>query len=143
MDEDAIAETALTERQTTVLRRRYAGETQQAIADDLGTTASNVSAIERAARDNVEQARRTLELDRTLRTPAQTTLEADMDIHGVVDAIYDLGDDAGIKVAYPLPELFTHVSEHLDHVLDGARLRSNVTVGIENEGEVVFYTEEA
>jgi Tfx family DNA-binding protein len=139
MDTDAIAETNLTERQAEVLRRRYAGETQQSIADDLGTTASNVSAVERAARDNVEQARRTLAFDRTLRTPARTTLEADADIHEIVDTIYDLGDDAGIKIAYPLPELFTHVTEELDAVLDGARLRSDVEVGIENEGEVVFY----
>lgn len=141
MERPPVEATGLTDRQTEILRRRFAGETQQAIADDLGTTAANVSAIERAARDNVEQARRTLDLVRTLRTPARTTVDADTDIHELVETIYACGDDAGIKVAYPMPELYSHVGDRLDGVLDGARLRSPVEVGIERDGEVVFYTD--
>lgn len=41
--------TTLTERQVEVLELREQGQTQQEVADRLGTTDSNISAIERAA----------------------------------------------------------------------------------------------
>ncbi|MGM0590756.1 MAG: sigma factor-like helix-turn-helix DNA-binding protein, partial [Halobacteriota archaeon] len=49
--------TTLTERQVEVLELREQGYTQREVADRLGTTDSNVSAIERAAEQNVEKAR--------------------------------------------------------------------------------------
>jgi DNA-binding protein, Tfx family len=57
--------TTLTERQVEVLELREQGQTQQELADHFGTTDSNISAIERAAEQNIEKARRRLELVRT------------------------------------------------------------------------------
>jgi len=65
------AATVPTERQPTVLERREAGVRQWAVCDELGTTASDVSAIERAAEDNIETDHRTLELVRILRALVQ------------------------------------------------------------------------
>ena len=62
----SAAPTVLTERQVEVLKLREQGQTQQEVAEQLGTTDSNISAIERAAEQNVTKARRTLALVRTI-----------------------------------------------------------------------------
>ena len=91
--------TALTDRQVEVLELREQGLTQQEVADRLGTTSSNVSAVERAAEENIRKARRTLELVRTVRAPVQFTVPADTKFDDIVGIVYDRGDEAGVKVA--------------------------------------------
>lgn len=135
--------TSLTERQVTVLKLREEGHTQREIAERLGTTDSNVSAIERAARDNVERARRTLELVRTLATPVRFTVEADTEFEELIDEIYARGNESGTKVDYCRPDLYTHLYGALEGHIDGNRITSPVEVGITGEGNVkVFPGEE-
>lgn len=138
VDTDA---TILTDRQVTVLERRERGATQRAIADELGTTASNVSAIERAAEANVEKARRTLELVRTLRAPVQFTVDAGKSFDELVSAVYDHGDSAGVKVAYCRPELYTHLYGLLAEVTDANQLTQSVTIGLTDGGAVKVYAD--
>ena len=138
VDTDA---TVLTERQLAVLERREQGATQRAVAEELGTTASNVSAIERAAEDNIEKARRTLELVRTLRAPVQFTVEAGQSFDELVTAVYDRGDEAGVKVAYCRPELYTHLYGLLADVTDANQLTRSVTIGLTDGGEVKVYAD--
>ena len=95
--------TNLTDRQVEVLELREGGRTQQEVAEVLGTTDSNVSAVERAAEENVEKARRTLELVRTLRAPVQFTASPGTSFEALIDRVYSRGDAAGIKVAYCRP----------------------------------------
>ncbi|WP_121820915.1 Tfx family DNA-binding protein [Halostella salina] len=136
-------DTALTDRQVEVLELREAGLTQREVAERLGTTASNVSAIERAAQENVGQARRTLELVRTLRSPVRFTVDAGTYFEDLVDAVYDHGDEAGIKVDYCTPELNAHLYGELeDHVAD-SRLDTAVEVGLTEDGEVKVYVDGA
>jgi hypothetical protein len=131
--------TILTDRQVQVLEYREAGETQREIAERLGTTDANVSAIERAARDNVEKARRTLELARTIRSPARFTADAGTLFEDLVERVYDRGDETGTKVAYTRPELYAHLYEELEAHTDGNRLRRAVEVGLTREGEVEVF----
>jgi hypothetical protein len=133
--------TILTERQVEVLRLREDGHTQQEVADRLGTTDSNVSAVERAAEDNVGKARRTLELVRTLRAPARFTVEAGASFDEIVDRVYARGDEAGIKVSYCRPELYTHLYGVLEASASENRLDTPVTVGLTHEGEVKVYAD--
>lgn len=139
VDTDA---TVLTERQLAVLQRREQGATQRAVADELGTTASNVSAIERAAEDNIQKARRTLELVRTLRAPVQFSVPAGRSFDELVAAVYDHGDDAGVKVAYCRPELYTHLYGLLADVTDANQLTESVTIGLTDGGEVKVYADD-
>ncbi|MDY6774763.1 MAG: Tfx family DNA-binding protein [Halobacteria archaeon] len=135
MDADS---TVLTQRQIEVLRLREEGLTQEEVAEELGTTAANVSAVESAARDNIEKARRTLEVARLLRSPASVTAEEGADIRDLVDEVYEKGDETGVKIEYCEPELYSHLYEHLrtEGVVDGRSLVSDVEVGITREGEV-------
>ncbi|MDD2639276.1 MAG: Tfx family DNA-binding protein, partial [Methanothrix sp.] len=50
----------LTNRQASVLRLRRKGMSQQEVAEQLGTTRSNVSILEKRALQNVAKARATL-----------------------------------------------------------------------------------
>ncbi|XGI82831.1 Tfx family DNA-binding protein [Halorutilales archaeon Cl-col2-1] len=138
MDADS---TVLTQRQIEVLRLREEGLTQEEVAEELGTTAANVSAVESAARDNIEKARRTLEVARLLRSPASVTAEEGTDIRDLVDEVYEKGDETGVKIEYCEPELYSHLYEHLrrENVVDGRSLVSDVEVGITREGEVKIH----
>jgi len=133
--------TNLTDRQLEVLELRERGYTQQEVADRLGTTDANVSAIERAAEDNVEKARQTLELVRTLRAPVQFALPPETSFEELVDEIYNRGDEAGIKVGYCRPELYTHLYGHLEDDTSQNALDRRVTVGLTEDGEVNVFSD--
>lgn len=133
--------TILTDRQVEVLELRESGQTQQEVADRLETTASNVSAVERAAETNIEKARRTLELVRTLRAPTQFTVPSGTSFDELVSDVYTHGDDAGIKIAYCRPELYTHLYGLLEAETTENRLESTVRIGLTRDGEVNVFTE--
>lgn len=134
--------TILTDRQVEVLRLRESGHTQQEVADKLETTASNVSAIERAAEENVKKAHRTLELAQTLRAPVQFTVPAGTSFDELVTQVYARGDEAGIKIAYCRPELYTHLYGTLEAVTDANQLTETATLGLTKDGEVKVYTDD-
>ena len=132
--------TVLTDRQVEVLELREKGYTQQEVADVLGTTDSNVSAIERAAEANVEKARRTLELVRTLRSPARFTVRSGAYFDDLVDEVYSRGDEAGIKIGLCRPELYAHLYGTLEEDTSQNRLENPVEIGLTKNGDVKVFT---
>lgn len=132
-------ETVLTDRQVEVLELREKGYTQAEVADELGTSDSNVSAVERAAEENVAKARRTLELLRAVRAPVRFTVPPNADFENLLETVYARGDEAGVKVKYCRPELQSHLYGELEAYTDGNRLEIGVTVGLTEEGEVRIY----
>lgn len=131
----------LTDRQVEVLTLREKEYTQQEVAEVLGTTDSNVSAIERAAEENVEKAHRTLEFIRTLRAPAQFTVPEGTYFDDLVDEVYSRGDEAGIKVAYCRPELYAHLYGSLEEYTSQNQLDMSATIGLTKEGDVKVFSE--
>ena len=131
--------TTLTERQVEVLELREEGRTQREVAEVLGTTDSNVSAVERAAEQNVEKARRTLELLRTIRSPVRFTADAGTYFGDLVEEVYARGDEAGIKVDYCTPELYAHLYGALEDHTDDSRLQTTVEIGLTEDGEVKVF----
>jgi len=136
----AADSTTLTERQVEVLELRERGHTQQEVANQLGTTDSNISAIERAAEQNVEKARRTLELVRTVRSPVQFSVSPGTSFDDLVASVYAHGDEAGIKIAYCRPELYTHLYGALEGCTNQNELEATIDVGLTTEGDVRVFT---
>jgi Tfx family DNA-binding protein len=130
----------LTDRQAEVLELREKGLTQRTVAERLGTTASNVSAVERAATDNVERARRTLEHVRLLRAPVRLTFERGSGFDEIVEEIYAAGDDAGVRIDYCRPELYSHLYTHLTESFDDSKLVQDVEVGLTRDGSVELHS---
>jgi len=118
---------------------RQGGMTQREIADEFGTTAANVSMIGSAAEENVERARRTVELAKRIRTPRRVEVEPGDGIDDVVETVYDVGDVQGVKIRYSRPELFTRVLRNLSDVLDGERFTASVEIGVDDDGTVEFH----
>jgi len=131
--------TTLTDRQVQVLELREQGLTQREVADRLGSTGSNVSAIERAAERNVEQARGTLQLIRTIRSPVRLTVDAGTTFDDLVDTIYARGDEDGVKIAYCRPELYAHLFGQLESHTTRNRLDTAVEIGLTRDGEVKVF----
>ena len=138
----AAESTTLTERQVEVLELREQGLTQREVADRLGTTGSNVSAVERAAERNVEQARRTLGLIRTIRSPVRLTVESGTTFDEMVDTVYERGDEDGVKIAYCRPELYAHLFGQLEGLTTQNRLDAEVEIGLTREGDVKVFVDE-
>jgi Tfx family DNA-binding protein len=138
----STASTTLTDRQVEVLELREQGHTQQEVADQLGTTDSNISAIERAAQQNIEKARRTLELVRTIRSPIQFSVSPKTTFDDLVASVYEHADEAGIKITYCRPELYTHLYGVLEECTNRNELETSIDVGITNQGEVRVFTED-
>ncbi|MEF8814485.1 MAG: Tfx family DNA-binding protein [Halovenus sp.] len=138
----SVDSTMLTDRQVEVLELRERGFTQQEVAEQFDTTGSNVSAIERAAEQNVAKARRTLELVRTIRSPVQFSVSPGTKFDDLVAKVYSRGDEAGIKIAYCRPELYTHLYGVLEECTEQNELKAEVDIGISNEGEVRVFSEE-
>ncbi len=128
--------TFLTDRQVQVLELREEGHTQREVAEQIGTTDSNVSAVERAAHENVSKARRTLELARRIRSPGRITVEAGASFDDLVDRIYASGDETGVKIEYARPELYGRLYERLEAHTDRNVLETAVDVTITNHGDV-------
>lgn len=131
-----VDETFLTERQVEVLSLRSDGLTQREIAERLGTSVANVSSVENAGRRNVESAKRTLVLAGLLRAPTRVSAEAGTDLRDLLDRIYGRADEADTRIAYTEPELSTHLQAELGHHLDGRELRTDVEIGITDDGDV-------
>lgn len=134
-----VSDTFLTERQAEVLAMRADGLTQREIADRLGTSVANVSGVESAARRNVDDAARTVELARLLRSAARVSAEAGMDLRELVDRIYARGDDAGLRIAHAEPELLGRLHDVLGDRIEERRLTESVEVGITGDGTVVAF----
>ncbi|MFB6173577.1 MAG: Tfx family DNA-binding protein [Halobacteriales archaeon] len=130
------AETFLTDRQVEVLRLREAGHTQREVADRIGTTDSNVSAVERAARENVAKARRTLELAQSIRSPGRITVAAGTSFDELVERIYEVGDETGVKIEYARPELYGWLYDKLEAHAEENVVRTAVEVAVTSEGDV-------
>lgn len=132
-------DTFLTERQAEVLAHRAEGLTQREIAERLGTSVSNISAVERAARRNIERSRRTIALARVLRCAVRFTVDEGADLRDLIDRIYETADQAGVRLAYAEPELATLLGERLGDRLVGRRLTEEVEIGLTGDGDVVAY----
>jgi hypothetical protein len=131
--------TFLTERQKQVLVLRQEGKTQREIADEFGTSASNVSMIESTADENVEKARRTVELAKYIRTPNRVDVEPGDHIDDIVETVYDMGDVQGVKIEYSRPELYSHIYTSLSELFEGEYFDASVGIGITDDGKVEFY----
>lgn len=126
----------LTEKQSEVLKLREEGLSQSEIAERMGTTRSNISAIERNARRNIRKSRRTLELAEVLKAPVIFEIEEGVDLYDVPRIIFEKGDEEGINVNLSGPELLRKAREDADPALQQKEVLGKIKVGITRDGEV-------
>jgi Tfx family DNA-binding protein len=128
----------LTDRQKEVLRLRKEGLTQQQIADIIHTSKANVCTIEKAANENIEKAKDTLEFLYTLDATRLCTLKEGSDLLDVVNEIYEQASRVGIKVRYDSIELMNRLRSANPEQIKGRHIRSNIEVYLSEDGELYF-----
>ncbi|MFB6168274.1 MAG: Tfx family DNA-binding protein [Haloferacaceae archaeon] len=129
-------QSVLTRRQAEVLALREHGLTQSAVGDRLGTSRANVSAVERAARENVARARETVAFADALGAPVQVAVEAGDDLYDVPARVYDAADEAGVKVDETTTDLRRTVAAAAGDAVDGGEVVEPLLVSVTDEGAV-------
>ncbi|MDD1738978.1 MAG: Tfx family DNA-binding protein [Methanothrix sp.] len=97
-EDDESLSSFLTERQSRVLQMRLCGLSQQEAADRLGTTRSNISILEKRARQNIARAEKTLQEWMMLRAPISLKAAAGTDVFDLPGMIFAAADEKGIKL---------------------------------------------
>jgi Tfx family DNA-binding protein len=128
----------LTDRQKEVLRYRKQGMTQQQIADLISTSKANVCTIEKAAYENIQKARETLDFLYTLDATRLCTVKAGTDLLDAAKQIYDEAERMGIKVRYDTISLVNRLRESNPERFRARFIREDVEVYINDDGELYF-----
>ena len=128
----------LTGRQREVLRYRKQGLTQQQIADIINTSKANVCTIEKAAYENIEKAKETLEFIYTLDATHLCTIKTGTDLFYAASEIYDEAEKLHIKVRYDSITLINRLKKANPGKFKGRFVREDVDVYINEEGELCF-----
>lgn len=128
--------TFLTHRQAEVFVLREYGFKQAEIADYIDTTRENVSGIEARARENIGNARETVEFAELVSAPVRLEIPAGTDLYDVPDVVFDACDKAGIKVDQNAPELMKSISDAAGSVVEGRQVRTELIVNVTSDGTV-------
>ena len=128
----------LTERQLEVMKLRAQGMTQQMVADRLGTSKSNVSALEIAAQKNIERARKTLEVAARTRALLRVEIPTGTDVNDVPTLVYSKADDNGVRLLESGPVIIPQMMDDVNDRIRGRLVVSPFEVTISENGEIQF-----
>ena len=126
----------LTRRQAQVLAMREWGRSQAEIADLLGTSRANVSAVEGSARSNLEKARESIAFAEALRAPVRVNIPEGTDLYEVPQWVYEACDEAGVKVDHSAPDLMKMVSDEAGDAVKGRQIDTELVIGVTTSGSV-------
>ena len=129
----------LTDRQKIVLQYRKVGFTQQEIADELHTTRSNISLIEKSANENITLAREALEFVYSLEAKLVCTLSAGADITSEIFLIFKAAQPLGIKVQFTTGALISYVTMSSPDKLNGTQIKEDINVYLNDSGILYVY----
>ncbi len=129
-------ESFLTEKQIKVLELRAKGYTQEQIAKILGTSRVNVTILEKKAKENVEKARKTIELFESL-TPIKVTIKKDANIFEIPQIIFSEADKHGIEVVYNSTSIIGMVRRSAGDKIFGNRVIRDFEILILRSGKII------
>jgi len=131
-----VLNTFLTEKQLEVYVRRRKGESLAEIAKALGTTRSNVCALERAAKRNIERAYNTIKLIETILYKSVILIPKGIDLYDIPGIVYKKADELGIKIKMSGPMLLKFIVERCGERLRNREVLSDILIGIDPQGSI-------
>ena len=120
---------------------RASGLTQLQVAELLGTTKSNVSAVEIAARRNIERARRTLEQAALSQARLRVAVPAGTDVNRVPTMVFGEADTAGVHLSQSGPAIIAQLIRDAGDWLRGRLVMVPFEVIITDDGNLHFIGE--
>ncbi|MEM3401675.1 MAG: Tfx family DNA-binding protein [Candidatus Hadarchaeales archaeon] len=132
-----ISKTHLTRRQLEVLMMRNRGMSISRIASELGTSRSNVGALIKKAKENVEKSKNTLRLVKTLNWPVKVEFPRGTNVYHACEEIFRMADKRGIKISCNYSDLVRRITETLGReYLERRKALRNFTVMVSQKGGV-------
>ena len=129
----------LTDRQKMVIQFRKEGMTQQEIADELKTTRSNISLIEKSANDNIRLAKEALDYIYSLEATLVCTLSAGSELTKEIFLIYKAARQTGIKVQYDTGALLSRILTAVPEKISDGTIREDINVYLNLTGIIYIY----
>lgn len=122
-----------------VLKYRAKGMSLAEIADILGTTRQNVSAILRAALKKLELAEETVKFYRTLSARLIVKAEKGEDLDDVIGRVYSKADELKIHVKYDGPSLAVRLRALSEGKIVARKVLAPLEIGVTKEGDVFVW----
>ena len=135
-DDEALS-SFLTQRQIEVLKMRLCGLSQQEAADRLGTTRSNISILEKRARQNIARAEKTLQQWMMLRAPISIKALAGTDVFDLPGMIFAAADEKGIKLPITSLDIIEQLRHRSPRAFKKRTLKTDAQIYVTEEGEVL------
>jgi HTH-type transcriptional regulator, fmd operon transcriptional regulator len=135
-DEESL-DSFLTERQIKVLQMRLSGQSQQEVADSLGTTRSNISILEKRAHQNIARAERTLQQWMMLRAPISLQAKAGTDVFELPKMIFSAADEKHMRLPITSLDIVVQLRRKAPRIFKKRSLEKDARIFVTEEGEVL------
>jgi Tfx family DNA-binding protein len=136
IDEESL-DSFLTQRQIKVLQMRLSGQSQQEVADCLGTTRSNISILEKRAHQNIARAERTLQQWMMLRAPISLQAEAGTDVFELPKMIFAAADEKHMRLPITSLDIVVQLRRKAPRLFKKRSLEKEARIFVTEEGEVL------
>lgn len=128
--------THFTKKQLEVLKKRKMGKSISEIAEDTGTSKSNVSHILESAEKNIEKAENTLKIAKTINWPIKIEFEVGTNLFDISEKIFEKANDEGVKLNLTGPDLLKTLAEKAGTKIKNRRIQTKISIVINREGKI-------
>ena len=126
----------LTERQIQVLKMREKGLKHKEIAEEFGTTRSNVYILEKKAKENLKKAKNTIRIWREIRSVLEYEIRKDKDVFEIPEEVYREADHKDVKIDMDSTEMVNFLREK--GVVNGRRVNKEGKLFVLKDGSVTI-----
>ncbi|KXA94378.1 hypothetical protein AKJ37_07660, partial [candidate division MSBL1 archaeon SCGC-AAA259I09] len=128
--------THFTKKQLEVLKKRKMGKSISEIAENMGTSKSNVSHILESAEKNIEKAENTLKIAKTINWPIKIEFEVGTNLFDISERIFEKANDEGVKLDFTGPDLLKTLAEKAGTKIKNRRIQTKISIVINREGKI-------
>lgn len=134
--EDA-RESLLTKRQIEVLQLRLQGHTQTDVAMMLGTTRSNISILEKRARQNIQRAEKTLHLWMMIQSPISLCVKAGTDVFDLPKLIFEAADKKSMRLPVTSLDIIVQLKHIAPRLFKKRSLEQDAEIFVTGDGDIL------
>jgi len=134
---DDNAATFLTERQIKVLRLRHKGQSQQEVANTMGTTRSNISILEKRGHHNIARARNTLRQWMTIQAPILLKVPAGTDVFDVPAMVFEAADRRSIQLPATSLDIVVQLRKEAPQLFKKRAILQEIEIYVAEDGELI------
>ncbi len=136
-NEDEGPDSLLTDRQLRVLQLRNEGRSQQDVADILGTTRSNISILEKRARQNISRAEQTLKQWMMIRAPISLKIKKGTDVFEIPRIVFEAADQKSIELPVTSLDIIVQLRRKSPKLFRKRAVLKDVDVYVTEDGELL------